>query len=159
MPRLLRPMFTVQKYLASQLYYDFRPEIIGGKRTRATCGSGTKGTARLTLLRGRIKAASRSVPVRNYGGGIPREGIINDLSLSGSHVTGNAPVSIGTILTLHLFVSGDPEPLLIPRVTVQWIKGTEFGVDFWTPPLKMAGRLTQLIAMLVKMQKDSPRKE
>ena len=35
------------------------------------------------------------VPVRYLGGGMAGEGIINDLSLSGSYITGNAPVSVG----------------------------------------------------------------
>ena len=101
----------------------------------------------------------RSVPVRYQGAKIAGEGIINDLSLSGSSMTGNAPVSIGMVLTLHMFVPGDPAPLLIDRATVQWVKGPEFGVDFGTPPPKVAERLTQVISMLAKRQQDSSRQE
>lgn len=61
------------------------------------------------------------------------EGIIKDLSLRGSYLTGNAPVSVGMALALQIFVPGDPEPLLIDRATVKWVKGSEFGVDFDTP--------------------------
>ena len=36
-------------------------------------------------------------------------------------MTGNAPVSVGMALALQIFVSGDPEPLLIDRATVKWV--------------------------------------
>lgn len=101
----------------------------------------------------------RSVPVRYQGTGMAGEGIINDLSLSGSYMTGNAPVSVGMVLTLHMFVPGDPEPLLIDRATVQWVKGSEFGVDFGTPLPKEAERITRVISLLAKMQQDSSRQE
>jgi hypothetical protein len=73
------------------------------------------------------------VPVRYLRDGIAGEGIIKDLSLSGSYITGNAPVSVGMALALQIFVPGDPEPLLIDRATVKWVKGSEFGMDFDTP--------------------------
>ena len=37
-------------------------------------------------------------PVRYRGDGIAGEGIIKDLSLSGSYITGNTPVSVGMAL-------------------------------------------------------------
>ena len=74
------------------------------------------------------------VPVRYLGDGIAGEGIIEDLSLSGSYITGNAPVSVGMALALQIFVPGDPEPLLIDPASVKWVKGSEFGIDFHTPP-------------------------
>jgi hypothetical protein len=73
------------------------------------------------------------VSARYLGGGMAGEGIINDLSLSGSYITGNAPVSVGLALSLQIFVPGDPEPLLIDHAIVKWVKGSEFGVDFDTP--------------------------
>ena len=95
------------------------------------------------------------VPVRYRGDGMTGEGIINDLSLSGSYMTGNAPVSVGMALALHMFVPGDPEPLLIDRATVIWVKGSEFGVDFDTPEPKAAERITEVISTLVKTQQGS----
>ncbi|MBK5281711.1 MAG: hypothetical protein JJE16_06450, partial [Nitrospiraceae bacterium] len=83
--------------------------------------------------------------------------IIEDLSLSGSYMTGNAPVSVGMTLALQIFVPGDPEPLLIDRAIVKWVKGSEFGVDFDTPPPKMAERITTIISTLVKTQHGSSR--
>jgi hypothetical protein len=97
----------------------------------------------------------RLVPVRYRGDEIAGDGIIKDLSLSGSYMTGNAPVSVGMALALQMFVPGDLEPLLIDRVTVKWVKGSEFGVDFDTPEPKVAGRLTTVISKLVKTQQGS----
>jgi hypothetical protein len=94
-------------------------------------------------------------PVRYRGDGIAGEGIIKDLSLSGSYMTGNVPVSVGMVLTLQIFVPGDPELLLIDRVTVTWVKRSEFGVDFDTPQPKVAERITKLISTLVKTQHGS----
>ena len=47
-------------------------------------------------------------PVRYRGDGIAGEGIIKDLSLSGSYIIGNTPVSVGMVLVLEIFVPGDP---------------------------------------------------
>ena len=97
------------------------------------------------------------VPVRYLGDEIAGEGIINDLSLNGSYITGNALVSVGMALVLQMFVPGDPEPLLIDRATVKWVKGSEFGVDFDLPQPKVAERITQVISTLVKTQHGSSR--
>lgn len=98
------------------------------------------------------------VPVRYLGDGIVGEGIIKDLSLTGSYMTGNAPVSVGMTLALQIFVPGDPEPLLIDHVIVKWVKGSEFGVDFDTPPPKVAERITTVISTPVKTHHGSFRK-
>ena len=95
--------------------------------------------------------------VRYRGDGIAGEGIIKDLSLSGSYITGNRPVSIGMVLALHIFVPGDPELLLIERATVKWAKRNKFGVDFDNLQPKMAERIAQVISTLVKTQHGSPR--
>ena len=60
----------------------------------------------------------RLVPVRYLRDGIAGEGIIKDLSLSGSYITGNAPVSVAMALSLQIFVPGYPVPLLIDNATV-----------------------------------------
>ena len=67
----------------------------------------------------------RLVPVRYLGDGIIGEGIIKDLSLNGSYITGNASVSIGAVIALQIFIPGDPEPLLIDHATVKWVKDSE----------------------------------
>jgi hypothetical protein len=90
------------------------------------------------------------VPVRYLRDRIAGEGIMNDLSLSGSYITGNVPVSVGMELGLQIFVPGDPVPLLIDRATVKWVKGSEFGVDFDTSEPKVAERITKVISTLVK---------
>jgi hypothetical protein len=94
-------------------------------------------------------------PVRYRGDGIAGDGIIKDLSLSGSYITGNVPVSVGMTLGLQIFVPGDPELLLIDRATVKWVKRAAFGVDFDAHEPKVAERITQLISTLVKTQHGS----
>ncbi len=94
-------------------------------------------------------------PVRYRGEGIAGEGMIEDLSLSGSYINGNTPVVVGMALALQMFVPGDPEPLLIDRATVKWVKGSEFGVDFDAPQPQVAKRIATIISMLFKNQ-DSP---
>jgi PilZ domain-containing protein len=97
--------------------------------------------------------------MRYFGDGVAGEGIIQDLSLNGSYITGNRPVSVGMVLALHIFVPGDTELLLIDRATVKWVKKSKFGVDFDTHEPKVAERITQVIAMLVKKQRGSPDSE
>jgi hypothetical protein len=97
----------------------------------------------------------RLVPVRYRGDGIVGEGIIQDLSLSGSYLTGNAPVSVGIALALELFVPGNSEPLLIDHVTVKWVKGSEFGVNFDMLQPKVVEQITTLISTLVKTRQNS----
>jgi hypothetical protein len=95
--------------------------------------------------------------VRYRGDGIAGEGIIKNLSLSGSYIIGNVPVSAGMMLALQIFVPGDPELLLIDRATVKWVKRAQFGVDFETPQPKVAERITQVISTLAKTQHGSSR--
>ena len=95
--------------------------------------------------------------MRYFGDGVAGEGIIKDLSLNGSYITGNRPVSIGMVLALHIFVPGEAELLLIDRATVKWVKRAQFGVDFDTHEPKVAERITKLISTLVKTQHGSSR--
>lgn len=97
----------------------------------------------------------RLVPVRYLGDRIIGEGIIKDLSLSGSYITGNAAVSIGAVITLQIFIPGDPEPLLIDRATVKWVKDSDFGVDFDTSKPEVTERIAKIISTLVKTQHGS----
>jgi PilZ domain len=90
-------------------------------------------------------------PVRYRGDGIAGEGIIKDLSLNGSYIVGNTPVTVGMVLALHIFVPGNPaQVLLINRATVKWVKRSKFGVDFEPPPPKVAEQITQIVATLMK---------
>ena len=100
----------------------------------------------------RLKAFA---PVQYRGDGIAGEGIIKDLSLSGSYIIGNVPVSAGMMLALQIFVPGDPELLLIDRATVKWVKRANFGVDFDNLQPKVAEQITRVISTLVKTQHGS----
>jgi PilZ domain len=95
------------------------------------------------------------VPVRYLGDKLAGEGIISDLSLSGSYVIGNVPVQVGMYLSLQIFVPGDQEPLLIDRAVVKWVKKGEFGVDFGTPDPKVVEQITRVISALAKQQYGS----
>ena len=95
--------------------------------------------------------------VRYRGDRIAGEGIIKDLSLSGSYIIGNVPVSVGMVLALQIFVPGESELLLIDRATVKWVKRAEFGVDYEIPQPEVGERITQLISTLVKIQHGSSR--
>jgi hypothetical protein len=97
------------------------------------------------------------VPVRYLGNGTAGEGIIKDLSLSGSYITGNVTVSVGVTLALQIFVPGDPVALLIDRAIVKWVKGSEFGVDFNSLQPKVIEQITTVISTLVKKDHDSSR--
>ena len=97
----------------------------------------------------------RLVPVRYLRDRMAGEGIIKDLSLSGSYMTGNAPVFVGMALSLQIFVPGDPVPLLIERAIMKWVKESEFGVDFDAPQPKVAARIAEVISMLIKTQHGS----
>ena len=55
------------------------------------------------------------VPVQYRGNGVAGEGMLKDLSLNGGSITGNVPVPVGEMLQLHMFMPGDPDPLLIDR--------------------------------------------
>ena len=85
-------------------------------------------------------------PVRYLVDGIVAEGIIKDLSLSGSYITGNVTVSVGVTLALQIFVPEDPVALLIDRAIVKWFKGSEFGVDFNTLLPKATEQITTVIS-------------
>jgi len=100
----------------------------------------------------RLKAFA---PVRYRGDGTAGEGIIKDLSLNGSYITGNTPVSVGMVLALQIFVPGDPELLLIDHATVKWVKRANFGVDFDNVQPKVAEQITRVISTLVKTQHGS----
>ncbi|MEO5631617.1 MAG: hypothetical protein ABIR69_07050 [Nitrospiraceae bacterium] len=109
--------------------------------------------ARLVLRDG--QQLKTFAPAQYRGDGMAGEGIIKDLSLSGSYMTGNAPVSVGVALALQMFVPGEPEPLLIDRATVKWVTGPEFGVDFDMLQPTVAERITTVISTLVKTQQGS----
>ena|SRR5580765_8295792 len=98
---------------------------------------------------------TRVVSVRYLGQGIAGEGIIDGLSPSGCFISGNRPVSVGMAVALQMFVPGDPEPLLIDRATVIWVRGAEFGVNFDSPTPKVAERITTVTSKLIKTRHDS----
>lgn len=95
------------------------------------------------------------VPVQYRGNGVAGEGMLKDLSLNGGSITGNLPVPVGEVLQLHMFMPGDPDPLLIDRALVKWVKGMEFGVEL-TLRRNVSERLRRLVTEKVKKPHRSP---
>ena len=90
------------------------------------------------------------VPVEYWREGTVGEGELNDLSLNGASITGTVPVSVGTVQRVQLYVPGDPEPLLVNRALVKWVKGLEFGIEFELLPDTVRAKLARLISGLVQ---------
>ncbi len=132
----------------------------GGIKTAAERqeGSARKGYRMAGFVMRKNSRLKKLVPVRYLRDGIAGEGIIKDLSLSGSYITGNATVSVGMLLNLQIFVPGNPQPLLIDQAIVKWVKESEFGVDFDISQSKEAQQITKVIASLVKAQHSSSHK-
>jgi hypothetical protein len=59
------------------------------------------------------------------------------------------------VVALQIFVPGDPEPLLIDRATVKWVKDSDFGVDFDTSQSEVTERIAKIISTLVNAQHGS----
>jgi PilZ domain len=72
----------------------------------------------------------RWIPVKYANEAHRGAGIMTDLSMNGSRITGETVVAVGMVLTLQIFVPGDVKPAWIERVKVLWVKGPEFGVTF-----------------------------
>jgi PilZ domain-containing protein len=94
------------------------------------------------------------MPVRYRREGTVCEGLLNELALSGCSITGTVPVSVGMVLRVQLRVPGDPEPFLIERAMVKWVKRLEFGVEFEQLPAMAHARLQHLIFTLARDQRD-----
>ncbi len=95
------------------------------------------------------------VPLQYWREGPVGEGRLNDLSLSGASITGTVPVTVRMGLRVHLCVPGDPEPLLINRALVKWVKGLEFGVEFELLPAAVRAKLFRLISTLVHEPREA----
>jgi hypothetical protein len=80
------------------------------------------------------------------------EGIIKNISLHGSYIIGNVPVTVGMVLVLEIFVPGITDLLVIDRATVKWVKRAEFGVHFDSPKPDVAEKIVEVIATLLKAQ-------
>ena len=73
---------------------------------------------------------TRFMPVRYVNNGHTGAGIMTNLSLNGTRITGDTIVAVGRMLALQMFIPGDAEPAWIEQVKVLWVKGAEFGVTF-----------------------------
>ncbi len=55
-------------------------------------------------------------------------GIVHDVSLAGWCVVGDQHVTQGDTLSVRILLPLVPPPIQIESVTVQWVKGREFGL-------------------------------
>lgn len=58
------------------------------------------------------------------------EGILKDLSKTGCKILGATTSSLGSSLTLHLYLKDGQAPLCLTGVTVSWISSASFAVRF-----------------------------
>ena len=73
------------------------------------------------------------------------QGVIRELSRVGCRILGTYPVTLGDTLTLRISHPSDPDPLLIKRVGVRWVKGFEFGAAFAPLEEAVLDRLHQML--------------
>jgi hypothetical protein len=70
------------------------------------------------------------IPILYMGKDLVGQGAIRELSRVGCRILGTYPVTPGETLSLRISHPTHPEPLLIEKVGVRWVKGFEFGVSF-----------------------------
>ncbi|MDP1769750.1 MAG: PilZ domain-containing protein [Nitrospirota bacterium] len=58
------------------------------------------------------------------------EGILKDLSKTGCKILGSTMSSLGSNLTLHLYLEDGLAPLCLTSVTISWIERASFSVRF-----------------------------
>ena len=97
-----------------------------------------------------------AIPIQYRRNGIVGEGMVKDLSLTGWQISGDVPVSVGMRLTLRVSLPGEREPLRIDHVTVQWVKGLEFGVELGSLSREVHTQIERVIAALVEKRHGSP---
>jgi hypothetical protein len=83
---------------------------------------------------------TRLIPVKYVYDGQTGAGIMTDLSMNGTRITGGTVVTVGMVLALQMFIPGQGT-YWIEEVKVRWVKGSEFGVTF---EMHHAGGLEQL---------------
>ena len=73
------------------------------------------------------------------------QGLVRELSRVGCRIFGNYPVTPGEPLSVRMFHPTQPDPLVIERAPVRWVKGLEFGVAFEHLDERQAARLQQML--------------
>ena len=79
------------------------------------------------------------------------EGILKDLSKTGCKILGSTMSSLGSSLTLHLYLEDRQVPMCITGVTVSWISSASFAVRFPTLSGEERKRLQEVVWKHVRL--------
>ncbi|TKB34875.1 MAG: PilZ domain-containing protein [Nitrospira sp.] len=58
------------------------------------------------------------------------EGVLKDLSKTGCKILGSTTSSLGSTITLYLYLEDGQAPLVLTDVTISWIESASFSVKF-----------------------------
>lgn len=73
------------------------------------------------------------------------DGMVTDLSHYGLGIRGNTPVSLGTELTIFLYLPDGKDPLFVMETKVAWTSGRRFGVEILKMGLREGNRLRHFL--------------
>ncbi|WHZ14623.1 MAG: hypothetical protein OJF52_001462 [Nitrospira sp.] len=73
------------------------------------------------------------------------KGTIWDVSSAGWRIQGDHQVRVGMTLTLRMDLPDEMLPLEVEQATVQWVRGSDFGVRIIKMGKQSAGKLERLI--------------
>lgn len=90
------------------------------------------------------------------GEGLVGTGKVCDLSVKGWQIEGDKPVTVGTKLTLRVFLPDQPQAIDIEGVTVQWVKGRHFGLEIVSMNVGAEARILNFVRSTLNPT-DSPR--
>jgi hypothetical protein len=86
------------------------------------------------------------------GEGVIGTGKVCDLSVKGWRIEGDKPVTVGMKLTLRVFLPDEPKAIDVEGATVQWVRGTAFGLE----TLKIAAPASIRIKRFVETMLNQP---
>lgn len=84
------------------------------------------------------------------GEGLVGTGKVCDLSVKGWRIDGDKPVTVGMNLTLRVFLPDQPKAIDIEGVTVQWVKGTAFGLKIVKMSSAAEARIHKFVESMFK---------
>lgn len=92
-------------------------------------------TRNLSKMRQNLKSRTRiRIPITCFvdyvGDGVIGTGVVQDFSGDGWHITAiePQPIQVGMSLALRVTLPNQATPITVEAVTVQWVRGREFGV-------------------------------
>ncbi|MCC2640731.1 MAG: hypothetical protein K0S45_1144 [Nitrospira sp.] len=89
------------------------------------------------------------------GDGLVGTGRVCDLSVKGWRIDGDKPVTVGMKLALRVFLPDQPKAIDIEGVTVQWVKGTMFGLKTVNMTVAAEARIHRFVESMLKAGNSS----